>query len=126
MLLFLSWSSSSPSQVQEYYGFLPLTAYLAVNYMDRFLSLHRLPVSSLAPPSLFPYMNYFNICIQTYQQNMSTMCDEWIIVLVFPLHIILSYKSMVVDIEEVYMVSLHTVCVCVWWLSVGKFILKVQ
>jgi hypothetical protein len=29
--------------VQEYYGFLPLTAYLAVNYMDRFLSLHRLP-----------------------------------------------------------------------------------
>lgn len=36
-------------QVQEYYGFLPLTAYLAVNYMDRFLSLHRLPVSS--PPS---------------------------------------------------------------------------
>jgi len=58
MFLFLSWSSSSPSQVQEYYGFLPLTAYLAVNYMDRFLSLHRLPVSSLAPPSLFPYMNY--------------------------------------------------------------------
>ena len=44
--------------MQEYYGFLPLTAYLAVNYMDRFLSLHRLPVSSLAPPSLFPYMNY--------------------------------------------------------------------
>ncbi|XP_020161802.1 cyclin-D2-1 isoform X1 [Aegilops tauschii subsp. strangulata] len=35
-------------KVQEYYGFLPLTAYLAVNYMDRFLSLHRLPVSS--PP----------------------------------------------------------------------------
>ena len=67
-----------------------------------------------------------NIFIQTYQQNMSTMCDEWIIVLVFPLHIILSYKSMVVAIEEVYMVSLHTVCVCVWWLSVGKFILKVQ
>ena len=99
--------------MQEYYGFLPLTAYLAVNYMDRFLSLHRLPVSSLAPPSLFPYMNYFNICIQTYQQNMSTMCDEWLIVLVFPLHIILSYKSMVVAIEEVYMVSLHTVCVCV-------------
>ncbi|OEL23944.1 Cyclin-D2-1 [Dichanthelium oligosanthes] len=31
-------------KVQEYYGFLPLTAYLAVNYMDRFLSLHRLPV----------------------------------------------------------------------------------
>ncbi|KAL6655652.1 hypothetical protein ACP70R_006478 [Stipagrostis hirtigluma subsp. patula] len=30
-------------KVQEYYGFLPLTAYLAVNYMDRFLSLHRLP-----------------------------------------------------------------------------------
>ncbi|GJN34100.1 hypothetical protein PR202_gb22739 [Eleusine coracana subsp. coracana] len=31
-------------KVQAYYGFLPLTAYLAVNYMDRFLSLHRLPV----------------------------------------------------------------------------------
>ncbi|XP_062199189.1 cyclin-D2-1-like isoform X2 [Phragmites australis] len=30
-------------KVQEYYGFLPLTAYLAVNYMDRFLSLHSLP-----------------------------------------------------------------------------------
>ncbi|XP_066394225.1 cyclin-D2-1-like isoform X1 [Miscanthus floridulus] len=30
-------------KVQEYYGFVPLTAYLAVNYMDRFLSLHRLP-----------------------------------------------------------------------------------
>ncbi|CAL5081290.1 unnamed protein product [Urochloa decumbens] len=30
-------------KVQGYYGFLPLTAYLAVNYMDRFLSLHRLP-----------------------------------------------------------------------------------
>ncbi|KAG8049694.1 hypothetical protein GUJ93_ZPchr0009g742 [Zizania palustris] len=30
-------------KVQEYYGFLPLTAYLAINYMDRFLSLHRLP-----------------------------------------------------------------------------------
>uniref|UniRef100_I1QNK9 Cyclin-like domain-containing protein n=1 Tax=Oryza glaberrima TaxID=4538 RepID=I1QNK9_ORYGL len=30
-------------KVQEYYGFLPLTAYLAVNYMDRFLSLRHLP-----------------------------------------------------------------------------------
>lgn len=30
-------------KVQENYGFLPLTAYLAVNYMDRFLSLHHLP-----------------------------------------------------------------------------------
>ncbi|KQJ90110.1 cyclin-D2-1 isoform X3 [Brachypodium distachyon] len=30
-------------KVQVSYGFLPLTAYLAVNYMDRFLSLHRLP-----------------------------------------------------------------------------------
>jgi hypothetical protein len=35
--------------VQEYNGFLPLTAYLAVNYMDRFLSLRHLPVSS--PPA---------------------------------------------------------------------------
>ncbi|GJM98907.1 hypothetical protein PR202_ga15959 [Eleusine coracana subsp. coracana] len=31
-------------KVRAYYGFLPLTAYLAVNYMDRFLSLHHLPV----------------------------------------------------------------------------------
>ncbi|EAZ44579.1 hypothetical protein OsJ_29198 [Oryza sativa Japonica Group] len=30
-------------KVQEYNGFLPLTAYLAVNYMDRFLSLRHLP-----------------------------------------------------------------------------------
>ncbi|KAK3129967.1 hypothetical protein QOZ80_6BG0487220 [Eleusine coracana subsp. coracana] len=30
-------------KVRAYYGFLPLTAYLAVNYMDRFLSLHHLP-----------------------------------------------------------------------------------
>ncbi|XP_039815868.1 cyclin-D2-1-like isoform X5 [Panicum virgatum] len=35
-------------KVQEYYGFLPLTAYLAVNYMDRFLSLHRLPVEGIS------------------------------------------------------------------------------
>ncbi|KAG8047251.1 hypothetical protein GUJ93_ZPchr0008g12549 [Zizania palustris] len=31
-------------KVREVYGLLPLTAYLAVSYMDRFLSLHRLPV----------------------------------------------------------------------------------
>ena len=30
-------------QVQRYYGFQPLTAYLAVNYMDRFLNCHSLP-----------------------------------------------------------------------------------
>lgn len=33
-------------QVQAYYGFQPLTAYLAVNYMDRFLNSRQLPVSS--------------------------------------------------------------------------------
>ncbi|KAL5974311.1 hypothetical protein ACLOJK_030975 [Asimina triloba] len=31
------------SPVHAYYSFQPLTAYLAVNYMDRFLSNHRLP-----------------------------------------------------------------------------------
>ena len=31
-------------QVQAYYSFQPLTAYLAVNYMDRFLYARRLPV----------------------------------------------------------------------------------
>ncbi|KAJ3677471.1 hypothetical protein LUZ60_003195 [Juncus effusus] len=30
-------------KAQSYHGFLPLTAYLAVNYMDQFLSLHKLP-----------------------------------------------------------------------------------
>lgn len=30
-------------KVQRYYGFQPLTAYLAVNYLDRFLYSHRLP-----------------------------------------------------------------------------------
>uniref|UniRef100_I1QIQ7 Uncharacterized protein n=1 Tax=Oryza glaberrima TaxID=4538 RepID=I1QIQ7_ORYGL len=30
-------------KVRELYGMLPVTAYLAVSYMDRFLSLHRLP-----------------------------------------------------------------------------------
>ncbi|EPS59976.1 hypothetical protein M569_14829, partial [Genlisea aurea] len=31
-------------KVQRYYGFQPLTAYLAVNYFDRFLCSHPLPV----------------------------------------------------------------------------------
>uniref|UniRef100_A0A7N0U3J9 Cyclin N-terminal domain-containing protein n=1 Tax=Kalanchoe fedtschenkoi TaxID=63787 RepID=A0A7N0U3J9_KALFE len=31
-------------KVQTYYGFQPLTAYLAVNYLDRFLYSRRLPV----------------------------------------------------------------------------------
>lgn len=31
-------------QVQTYYGFQPLTAYLTVNYLDRFLDSRRLPV----------------------------------------------------------------------------------
>ncbi|XP_010913507.1 cyclin-D2-1 isoform X1 [Elaeis guineensis] len=33
-------------KVHEYYRFRPLTAYLAVNYVDRFLSSHRLPQSN--------------------------------------------------------------------------------
>lgn len=32
-------------QVHSYYSFSPLTACLAVNYLDRFLSLYQLPVS---------------------------------------------------------------------------------
>ena len=31
-------------QVYTYYNFGPVTAYLAVNYLDRFLSRHELPV----------------------------------------------------------------------------------
>jgi hypothetical protein len=67
VLLALSLLLLLRHQVQEYYGFLPLTAYLAVNYMDRFLSLHRLPVSKLLmhgppppqPPFLFsPHNTY--------------------------------------------------------------------
>ncbi|URE36181.1 cell division [Musa troglodytarum] len=34
--------------VHVYYGFRPLTAYLAVNYLDRFLSSHRLPQNEWA------------------------------------------------------------------------------
>jgi len=32
-------------QVHAFYRFQPLTAYLAVNYFDRFLSAHHFPVS---------------------------------------------------------------------------------
>ncbi|XP_020578457.1 cyclin-D2-1-like isoform X2 [Phalaenopsis equestris] len=39
-------------QVHAYYNFQPLTAYLAVNYMDRFLSAHRLPQSNGWPLQL--------------------------------------------------------------------------
>ncbi|XP_009381631.2 cyclin-D2-1-like isoform X2 [Musa acuminata AAA Group] len=35
-------------KVHVYYGFRPLTAYLAVNYLDRFLSSHRLPQNEWA------------------------------------------------------------------------------
>lgn len=35
-------------KAHEYYRFRPLTAYLAVNYMDRFLSSHRLPSNGWA------------------------------------------------------------------------------
>ncbi|KAG7586522.1 Cyclin C-terminal domain [Arabidopsis thaliana x Arabidopsis arenosa] len=39
-------------KVQEYYNFQPLTAYLAVNYMDRFLYARRLPETSGWPMQL--------------------------------------------------------------------------
>ncbi|CAN6938021.1 unnamed protein product [Brassica oleracea var. botrytis] len=39
-------------QVQAYYSFQPLTAYLAVNYMDRFLCARRLPETSGWPMQL--------------------------------------------------------------------------
>ncbi|CAN7053832.1 unnamed protein product [Brassica rapa subsp. trilocularis] len=39
-------------QVQAYYSFQPLTAYLAVNYMDRFLYARRLPETSGWPMQL--------------------------------------------------------------------------
>ncbi|EEC83595.1 hypothetical protein OsI_29275 [Oryza sativa Indica Group] len=39
-------------KVRELYGMLPVTAYLAVSYMDRFLSLHRLPLDSVADAGL--------------------------------------------------------------------------
>lgn len=37
------------SQVYKYYNFGPLTAYLALNYLDRFLSQYELPVIILRP-----------------------------------------------------------------------------
>ncbi|GAU49907.1 hypothetical protein TSUD_238810 [Trifolium subterraneum] len=39
-------------KVQAYYGFQPLTAYLAVNYMDRFLNNRRLPQTNGWPLQL--------------------------------------------------------------------------
>ncbi|XP_017236560.1 cyclin-D1-1 isoform X2 [Daucus carota subsp. sativus] len=39
-------------KVQRYYGFQPLTAYLSVNYLDRFLYCHRLPESNGWPLQL--------------------------------------------------------------------------
>ncbi|KAK4785791.1 hypothetical protein SAY86_002480 [Trapa natans] len=39
-------------KVQAYYGFQPLTAYLAVNYMDRFLCSHKLPQTDGWPMQL--------------------------------------------------------------------------
>ncbi|CAN6448573.1 unnamed protein product [Victoria cruziana] len=39
-------------EVRSYYSFCPLTAYLAVNYMDRFLSVHCLPQASGWPMQL--------------------------------------------------------------------------
>lgn len=39
-------------QVHAYYHFQPLTAYLAVNYVDRFLSVHRLPQANGWPLQL--------------------------------------------------------------------------
>ncbi|XP_017224172.1 cyclin-D1-1 isoform X2 [Daucus carota subsp. sativus] len=39
-------------KVQRYYGFQPLTAYLSVNYMDRFLNCHSLPETNGWPMQL--------------------------------------------------------------------------
>ncbi|CAH9093179.1 unnamed protein product [Cuscuta europaea] len=39
-------------KVQRYYGFQPLTAYLAVNYFDRFLNVRRLPMTNGWPLQL--------------------------------------------------------------------------
>ncbi|KAM1437891.1 hypothetical protein ACFX14_011677 [Malus domestica] len=39
-------------KVQSYYGFQPLTAYLSVNYLDRFLYSHRLPQANGWPMQL--------------------------------------------------------------------------
>lgn len=41
-------------KVRELYGMLPVTAYLAVSYMDRFLSLHRLP--DLIPRKMWTFI----------------------------------------------------------------------
>lgn len=35
-------------RVHEYYQFRPVTAFLSVNYFDRFLSIHSLPVKTLS------------------------------------------------------------------------------
>lgn len=43
-LLFHVISNVILVQVYTYYNFRPLTAYLAVNYLDRFLSRYELPV----------------------------------------------------------------------------------
>lgn len=46
MLIFvLFWCGSCVTQVHSYYNFSPVTAFLSVNYLDRFLSSHSLPVS---------------------------------------------------------------------------------
>ena len=45
-------------QVQAYYGFQPLTAYLSVNYLDRFLCSRRLPVRFFSEKKNY-CVNYF-------------------------------------------------------------------
>lgn len=47
----LTTKSGAVSQVHAYFGFQPLTAYLSVNYLDRFLYSRRLPV--ISSPSIF-------------------------------------------------------------------------
>uniref|UniRef100_A0A9I9D2H7 B-like cyclin n=1 Tax=Cucumis melo TaxID=3656 RepID=A0A9I9D2H7_CUCME len=52
-LIYYDYLSPSPSHtVQAYYGFQPLTAYLSVNYLDRFLCSRRLPQTNGWPLQL--------------------------------------------------------------------------
>jgi hypothetical protein len=50
-------------QVQAYYNFSPLTVALSVNYMDRFMSRHHLPVSrpvlAKSTNQLIELLNYY-------------------------------------------------------------------
>lgn len=47
----------SIQQVHAYYSFGPVTACLALNYMDRFLSLYQIPVRRYVHPMNWPAIN---------------------------------------------------------------------